>query len=827
MARLGSSCPLHDGWNQYAAGHRTLKGSKLLLHAEVIPLASPADKNFQGPDNTRYDRIFPMKRLILAIAIVLGCTSAAWAAAPATLTTLRAIHALTNAEASHALPVAFEATVTYFRGYTRELFVQDGDAAIYVFLTKDTKLAPGDRVLVRGTTQASFRPLVESNDVTMLRHGGLPKSVPATYNELVHNQHDAVRVTVHAVVRSADLIFRQNVPSTYLHMLVDEGAIDATVESGDASGLKGLLDAEVEVTGVASAIFDSKMQQTGVMLHANTMADVEVLKRAGASPWTLPVTPMDTILANYRVRDLTARVRVHGIITYYQPGVAVVLQDGAKSLWITTETSDPLQIGDVADAYGFPNVSNGFLNLVRGEIQDSHVQAPIAPQPATWQSLSSSDNIQFGHIYDLVSIEGQVVTETREAARDEYVLNSDGHLFTAIYYHSDKASLIPLPEMKMIPLGSKVRVSGVCVELSSNSWNGPVPFDILLRSFDDITVVARPSWLNIRNLAGIVILLLLMVIAVGAWGAVLMRKVHRQTASMAALEQRRARILEDINGSRPLAEIVEQIAELVSFKLNGAPCWCQIADGARLGNCPPELTASRIVQEEIPARSGKPLGTLFAALDPLAKPGANESEALSMGAGLATLAIETRRLYSDLRHRSDFDLLTDIHNRFSLDKQLEALIEEARQKAGIFGLIYIDLDEFKQVNDVCGHQAGDLYLQEVAIRMKRQLRSHDMLARLGGDEFAALVPVVRSRAGVEEIAQRLERSFDEPFAVEGFVLHGSASVGIAVYPEDALAKDGLLSAADAAMYKTKNAKRQSGQAPVAHQNPELIPKNRA
>ena len=790
-------------------------------------MASPVDKNFQGPDNTRYDRIFPMKRLIPVFVIVLGWASAAWAAAPATLTTLSAIHALTNAEASHALPVAFEATVTYFRGYTRELFVQDGDAAIYVFLTKDTKLAPGDRVLVRGTTQASFRPLVESNDITVLYHGDLPKPIPATYDELIHNLYDAQLVTVHAVVRSADLIFRQNVPSTYLHMLVDEGAIDATVESGDASGLKGLLDAEVEVTGVASAIFDSKMQQTGVMLHANTMADVEVLKRAGASPWTLPVTPMDTILANYRVRDLTARVRVHGTITYYQPGVAVVLQDGAKSLWITTETSDPLQIGDVADAYGFPNVSNGFLNLVRGEIQDSHVQAPIAPQPATWQSLSSSDNIQFGHIYDLVSIEGQVVTETREAARDEYVLNSDGHLFTAIYYHSDKASLIPLPEMKMIPLGSKVRVSGVCVELSSNSWNGPVPFDILLRTFDDMVAVARPSVLNIRNLILVVCVLLLVVFAVLTRGWILEHKVRRQTAALAALEQRRSRILEDINGSRPLAEIIEEIAELVSFKLNGAPCWCQIADGARLGNCPPDLTALRIVHEEITARSGKPLGTLFAAPDPLAKPGANESEALSMGAGLATLAIETRRLYSDLRHRSDFDLLTDVHNRFSLDKYLDRQIDEARRNAGIFGLIYIDLDEFKQVNDLYGHQVGDLYLQEVALRMKQQLRGGDTLARLGGDEFAVLLPLVRNRAKVEEIAQRLERSFDEPFAVEGFVLHGSASVGISVYPEDALTKDGLLSAADAAMYKTKNTKKQSGQAPAGNQNPDLTPEDRA
>ena len=132
----------------------------------------------------------------------------------------------------------------------------------------------------------------------------------------------------------------------------------------------------------------------------------------------------------------------------------------------------------------------------------------------------------------------------------------------------------------------------------------------------------------------------------------------------------------------------------------------------------------------------------------------------------------------------------------------------ARLEATVFGLIYIDLDNFKQVNDSHGHQVGDQYLQEVALRLKRQLRPHDKLARLGGDEFTALVPLVRSRTEVEEIAQRLERSFDEPFVLEEeLVLTGSASVGIALYPEDGTTRDDILSVADAAMYKAKNAKR--------------------
>jgi diguanylate cyclase (GGDEF)-like protein len=81
-----------------------------------------------------------------------------------------------------------------------------------------------------------------------------------------------------------------------------------------------------------------------------------------------------------------------------------------------------------------------------------------------------------------------------------------------------------------------------------------------------------------------------------------------------------------------------------------------------------------------------------------------------------------------------------------------------------------------------------------------------MLARLGGDEFAALLPQVRNRARVEEIALRLERCFREPFMIEGHALNGSASVGIALYPEDGATRDELLSTADAAMYVSKHTK---------------------
>jgi diguanylate cyclase (GGDEF)-like protein len=456
----------------------------------------------------------------------------------------------------------------------------------------------------------------------------------------------------------------------------------------------------------------------------------------------------------------------------------------------------------VADATGFPDTRDGLLTLNQAEIQDTRVRAPVPAQPATYQQLSFwGRSVLGGHEYDLVSIEGRVVTAVREAAQDEYVIISDGRPFSAVYRHPPPPA--PAPPMLPIPVGATIRVTGICQILATNPYNDRAPFDILLRSFDDIAVIASPSLLNVRNLVILVGVLLAVVLAVGARGWMIERKVRRQTAVLAYIEQRRGRILEDINGTRPLGEILEAITELVSFRLKGAACWCQVSEGAPLGNCIRNLSAMRIVQNEIPARSGPSLGVLFAGFDPHSQPHAIETEVLSMAAALAALAIETRRLYTDLTHRSEFDLLTDIPNRFSLDKQLDLQIIKARETGGVFGLIYIDLDRFKQINDTYGHHVGDLYLQEAANRMKRQLRPHDRLARLGGDEFAALLPVVRNRADAEEIAHRLERCFDDPFALGGHLLHGSASVGVALYPVDATTIDGLLSAADAAMYKVK------------------------
>jgi diguanylate cyclase (GGDEF)-like protein len=740
---------------------------------------------------------------------------------------MRTISALNSEEANKHLLVDFEGTVTYFRRYENVLFVQDGDLALFVLANTNATIVPGDRVRVKGTTRQSFHAIIQSNDITVLDHGPMPKPLQANFNDLILGQHDCLLVTMHGVVHAADLVMSTRVPirSTTMEILTDGGYVEAMIDSNDLSAFNGMLDAEVEITGSAGGKFDSKMQETGIVLHVPSAEYLKVIKPAHGNIWNTPATPLDEILVGYRDSSQSSRIRVQGVITYYHPGSVVVLQSGGRSLWIRTGTDEELRLGDLAEATGFPDVIDGFLTLTRSEVIDMRMQAPITPLPVSWQQLADSGDRGTGHHHDLVSIEGQVVSEAREGAQDEYVVVTDGHPFSAIYQHSTG----PTAPMKDVPLGSKVRVTGICTLHDANPFGGPVAFDIMLRSFDDIAIVSRPSVLNTRNLTLLVLLLLVAVAFFGARGWALERNMRRQTAAMSArteaeaeLERQRSRILEDINGSRPLIEIIEEIAQMVSSTLDGVPCWCQLYDGSMVGERPAAPHSLRIVQVSIEARTGPALGTLFAGVDSRNPLAGREIEALNNGARLATLAIETRRLYSDLRHRSEYDLLTDIPNRFAMERFIELQIECARLTGGTLGLIYIDLDKFKLINDTYGHHVGDIYLQAVALRMSRQLQGSDMLARLGGDEFAALVALHQDKSDLDRIMDRLVHCFEEPFVVEEITLHGSASFGAAFYPENGSTRDSLLSAADAAMYEIKNAKRENTEKSAATTEIELI-----
>ena len=142
-------------------------------------------------------------------------------------------------------------------------------------------------------------------------------------------------------------------------------------------------------------------------------------------------------------------------------------------------------------------------------------------------------------------------------------------------------------------------------------------------------------------------------------------------------------------------------------------------------------------------------------------------EMLDMGTSLAALAIDNRRFYEGLIHRSEYDQLTEVPNRFLLESRLKEAFANARRKEHSFALIFVDLDRFKSVNDRYGHRVGDMYLQNVARRLLEKLRGQDTLARVGGDEFIVLIPVVQDRIEAEEIACGWPNALTRPFALMG------------------------------------------------------------
>ncbi|GGK56816.1 bifunctional diguanylate cyclase/phosphodiesterase [Amphritea balenae] len=320
--------------------------------------------------------------------------------------------------------------------------------------------------------------------------------------------------------------------------------------------------------------------------------------------------------------------------------------------------------------------------------------------------------------------------------------------------------------------------------------------------------------------------------------------------------ERNAKILEMIAKGNPASEIYDEIAHLYEERHPGMRCsmlelegdtllhggapsmpkaYCDavhgLKNGPEIGSCGASTyTGKRVIvenietdpkwenlkqvampfgmrccwSEPIKSASGKVLGAFGMYYDHPASPNEDESLDLTSAARLASVIMERDHNLKRIRDLAFKDDLTGLSSRAHLFQYIDKFIQNTSQENHRFSLLYIDLDNFKSVNDSLGHDIGDLLLKEIASRLKVIKGEIDFIARLGGDEFCVLIKDTNDSSHIVSVAQRCLDVISKPTDFFGRKFIPTCSIGIACYPDDGTDLQALLKAADTALYAAKD-----------------------
>jgi diguanylate cyclase (GGDEF)-like protein len=318
------------------------------------------------------------------------------------------------------------------------------------------------------------------------------------------------------------------------------------------------------------------------------------------------------------------------------------------------------------------------------------------------------------------------------------------------------------------------------------------------------------------------------------WSRRKQRKLLVLQSRTEQLERERGRILEMAGRNEPLLAILQVLVSVTEKQLPGSlACVSVVQDGRLRDVVAPGLSKTLLESayprgatvrrmdsaahrdeahangladcwsQEVLSNTGSQIGCVDVYFEKDTPLGDGQIELLEGVAQLAGIVIQHREMYEQLAFQATRDPLTDLPNRRLFQDRLEQSILRANRDKEKLAVLLIDLDRFKQINDLLGHRVGDALLREVARRAEGCLRKSDTLSRMGGDEFTVLLNPVESVAGAEHALGRIAEALQAPLTILGHKITVSASIGLSVYPDHGEDPATLIRNADLAMYHAK------------------------
>ncbi|HQU15587.1 MAG: hypothetical protein B7Z66_00885 [Chromatiales bacterium 21-64-14] len=532
-----------------------------------------------------------------------------------------------------------------------------------------------------------------------------------------------------------------------------------------------------------------------------------LLQRAGAAGADRPMDEADVAVASDRrpprraaAADLSA-LRNFLVLPVGTPGVV------HGTLYLCNKRNGaPFTSGDAQFARHFAAVLGGFGLTQSGRGARNDLDRILQESVETVFSRSGEAFFQalVLHLVEVLDVELAMISEVRRADPDQIhtlAVSHRGRLLENFTY-----SLHKTPCEEVVGRSACYYPTGV---------RQRYPDDAMLAELGIDSYLGIPLFDHGGGALGLLVVADTKPLPAPSWGQSLVRIF----AVRAAMELERDWARRALRTSEERLDAVVSRAPIVLFGIdrNGIFTLSEGKGLERLGLAPGEVVGRSIYElygdnpETLDqfhrALSGEVVNAVAragdASFDVWWHPLRDAAGAVSGVIGVATDATDRRKAAERLDHLAHYDHLTGLPNRLLFAARLEQAMAEAQGSERLVGLLFLDLDRFKQINDTLSHEFGDFLLKAVADRLQSVLRPGATLARLGGDEFGIILPGVRHIDSVTGTAYTLLDLFSSPFSVGGREAFITASIGITVYPFDDRDIDGMLKNADTAMYHAK------------------------